>query len=82
MKLATLLITLYAFIATTLAAPPLKNSTQEYYLKTALKPKQSGKGRFNNLWVVAWHTGAGLDDAVTLKVSATFIPILRDKVVG
>jgi hypothetical protein len=75
MKLINLTVALYAFIATALGAqPPLKNSTQEYYLQTKLKPKQSGKGRFNNLWVVAWHTGAGLDDAVTLKVRLTPSP--------
>jgi hypothetical protein len=70
MNLINLTIALCAFFATALAAqPPLKNSTQEYYLHTTLKPNQPGKQRFNGLWVVAWHTGAGLDDAVTLKVS-------------
>ena len=39
------------------------NTTQEYNLRTCLKPGQDDKSRFDNLWLVAYHTGAGLNDA-------------------
>lgn len=40
------------------------NTSQEYILQTQLKPNQIAKGRFSHLYVVASHTGAGLNDAV------------------
>jgi hypothetical protein len=51
----------------------LKNSTQKYRLKTDLKPGQPGKGRYNNLYLEAYHTGAGLDDAVMVPKKSSGI---------
>ena len=68
MKLILTLIALATLLATAFGAEAaLKNTTQEYHLKTVLKPNQSGKERYNNLWLEAYHTGAGLDDAVMVK---------------
>lgn len=64
MHLITLITTLSTFLLTTNAA--LKNSSQEYYLQTKVKPGQTGKAHLNGLWLEAWHTGAGLDDAVAV----------------
>ena len=40
------------------------NTTASYHLRTQVRSHQRGKGRFDNLWLVASHTGAGLNDAV------------------
>jgi hypothetical protein len=40
------------------------NTSVEYQLRTQLKPHQRSKSRFDQLWLVASHTGAGLNDAV------------------
>ena len=47
-----------------IGAEAIKNTTQEFRLKTCLKPGQSGKKQYDNLYLEAYHTGAGLDDAV------------------
>ncbi|KAG9596899.1 hypothetical protein KCU77_g6911, partial [Aureobasidium melanogenum] len=60
MHLSTI-ISAFAFAGTTLASI---NTTREYELRTQLKPGQDSKERFDNLWLVASHTGAGLNDAV------------------
>lgn len=60
MHLSTI-ISAFALTGTTLASI---NTTREYELHTQLKPGQVSKQRFNNLWLVASHTGAGLNDAV------------------
>ncbi|KAJ9620121.1 hypothetical protein H2203_007885 [Taxawa tesnikishii (nom. ined.)] len=58
---------LSAFAATAFSqffTPPF-NTSQEYQLRTCLLPGQPAeKARFENLWLVASHTGAGLNDAV------------------
>ncbi|CZT17457.1 uncharacterized protein RCC_03291 [Ramularia collo-cygni] len=41
---------------------------QEYYLKTHVK---SGYNRFDNLYLEAYHTGAGLNDATFNKTTST-----------
>ena len=46
------------------------NTTQEYRLRTSIKAHQRGKAHFNDLWLQAYHTGAGLDDA-TFTTNAT-----------
>lgn len=51
----------------------IKNTTQEYRLKTDLKPGQSGKQRFSDLYLETYHTGAGLDDAVMVKNASEYI---------
>lgn len=57
--LSTLLITTHA---------KLKNSTREFKLRTKVKPNQPDyKDAFNDLWVVAYHTGAAENDAVLYK---------------
>ncbi|CAK3932297.1 Hypothetical predicted protein [Lecanosticta acicola] len=45
------------------------NSTQEYRLKTCLKPGQAGKEQYDNLWLVSYHTGAGLSDATFMSAA-------------
>ncbi|KAI7284826.1 hypothetical protein KC345_g2104 [Hortaea werneckii] len=43
------------------------NHSQEYNLQTCLKPGQAGKERFEGLWLVSYHTGAGLGDAAFIE---------------
>ncbi|RMX88652.1 hypothetical protein D0869_01466 [Hortaea werneckii] len=43
------------------------NQSQEYNLQTCLKPGQAGKERFEGLWLVSYHTGAGLGDATFIE---------------
>ena len=40
------------------------NTSTEYLLQSQLKAGQESKSRFDDLWLVASHTGAGLNDAV------------------
>lgn len=40
------------------------NTSVEYRLRTQLKPGQADKARFDNLWLVSSHIGAGLSDVV------------------
>ncbi|KAL1306138.1 hypothetical protein AAFC00_004250 [Neodothiora populina] len=40
------------------------NTTQEYQLRTELKPSQPGKEKYDNLSLGTTHTGAALNDAV------------------
>ena len=55
-------LSVFALAGTSLAA---LNTSREYLLHTELKPGQgSSKKHFDNLWLVASHTGAGLNDAV------------------
>ena len=62
-----LLISLLATLLVTVFGQDVKNSTREFKLKTNLKPNQAGKGRFKNLYLESYHTGAGLDDAVLIS---------------
>lgn len=39
------------------------NTTQQYRLKSELKPGQRSKRLFENLYLYSYHTGAGLGDA-------------------
>jgi hypothetical protein len=48
----------------TAAALAAFNTSQEFYLRTEVKPGQTGKESFNNLWVYGYHTGAGFNDAM------------------
>lgn len=57
----------------TTADAKVKNSTQEFHLKTVLKPNQPGKAHFGNLWLEAYHTGAGLNDAVMVPKQSAAI---------
>ena len=43
--------------------PPL-NTSQEFYVRTQVRPGQTGKEAFENLWLYAYHTGAGTNDAM------------------
>jgi len=54
------LLALSALASTALSAI---NDTREYRLRTEVKPHQRGKKAYNNLFLYAYHTGAGLDDA-------------------
>ncbi|TKA76132.1 hypothetical protein B0A55_03244 [Friedmanniomyces simplex] len=62
MQFPTTLLALSALIAT--AVSQSVNTSQEYNLKTCLKPNQPDKRRFENLYLYAYHTGAGENDAV------------------
>ena len=56
---------------TTTAAPAPTTITpvgREYYLKTQVI-EHGGPRRFNNLYIEAYHTGAGLNDAVLVPKS-------------
>jgi hypothetical protein len=55
------IISVVALASTALAG---LNTSREYQLHTQLKPGQEHKKQFDNLWLVASHTGAGLNDAV------------------
>jgi hypothetical protein len=55
------------------AVAAIENATQEYLLKTDLKPGQPGKERFSDLYIEAYHTGAGLDDAVMVPDPTQYI---------
>lgn len=63
MQLLALLLALVAFLHPAIA---LKNTSQEFYLKTSLIPGQTGKSQFNNLYLWPYHTGAGFNDAVLM----------------
>ena len=58
MHLSTIVFTVLTLATTALSAG--LNNTREYYLRSQLKPNQTDKYRFNNLSLVAYHTGAGL----------------------
>jgi len=66
------LLTLASVATTTLAAT---SKPKHYRLKTEVKPHQRGKGAYNDLYVVSYHTGAGLSDA-------TFVKNASDSAVG
>lgn len=66
-------ITAAVFLALGVVEAQIENTTQEYRLKTDLKPGQRGKQRFNNLYIEAYHTGAGLSDAVMVKNATQYI---------
>lgn len=65
MKLSGIALFLATLTTTGLAA--LQNTTREFNLKTVLKPNQSGKTRYANLYLEGYHTGAGLSDAVLVS---------------
>ncbi|KXL43587.1 hypothetical protein M433DRAFT_144936 [Acidomyces richmondensis BFW] len=46
------------------------STPKKYHLKTSLKPGQSDKARFDELWLYAYHTAAGFN-AVTFSKSLT-----------
>ncbi len=56
------LLTSLTIIATFMLSTGVEGA--RYRLKTDLKPGQPGKERFSDLYLEAYHTGAGLDDAV------------------
>lgn len=63
MHLSSLLTTasLLLFSSTSLSSPLFPRQTSEYYLKTRTLDATSNK---NGLFVLAYHTGAGLNDVV------------------
>ena len=56
--------TIFSVFGLAVTALASLNTSREYQLHTQLKPGQGTKKRFDNLWLVASHTGAGLNDAV------------------
>lgn len=62
MHVPTITAVILTLLSSTLAQ--VANTTREYHLRTQLKRNQPNKARFDNLWLVASHTGAGLNDAV------------------
>lgn len=68
MHFLTTLFSITTLVTTVFSqAGGIKNNTQEYYLKTKLKPNQRGKARYDGLYLETYHTGAGLSDAVLVK---------------
>ena len=68
MNLIYILLALTTFLTTVLCQDAdVKNTTREFQLKTTIKPGHPGKERYNNLWLAAYHTGAGLDDALMIN---------------
>lgn len=61
MRLTTALA---AFLWASTSAGEAINTSREFYLHTQLKPNQAGKERFDGLWLYAYHTGAGMNDAM------------------
>jgi hypothetical protein len=59
------LIALFTFFS--IGQCVVANHSREYLLRTELKPGQPSKARFNGLWLEAYHTGAGLNDAVLVE---------------
>lgn len=65
-----------ALLASTVAASPMlyprqsSNSTQSFYLKTS----GASNDNHNNLYVYAYHTGAGFNDAVLTSDVGTASP--------
>lgn len=64
MQLLLSLLTSLTLVASALSQTQGLNTSREYHLHTKIKDSQDGKTRFDNLWIVASHTGAGLNDAV------------------
>ncbi|KAK5133724.1 hypothetical protein LTR08_007478 [Meristemomyces frigidus] len=62
----TALLTLSTLLPTALTQYANLNTSQEYNLRTCLKPNQPGKERFENLWLSTFHIGAAQSDAVFL----------------
>jgi len=58
------LLTLASVATTTLAAA---DGRRQYRLKTEVKAHQRGKSSYSDLYVVPYHTGAGLNDATFVK---------------
>ena len=56
--------TIFSVFGLAVTALASLNTSREYQLHTQLKPGQGTKKKFDNLWLVASHTGAGLNDAV------------------
>lgn len=56
----TSLLMLASMVTSGLAA---LNDTQQYRLKSELKPGQRNKRLFENMYLYSYHTGAGLGDA-------------------
>lgn len=75
MHLLNALLAWLPFLATAFAqAGSVTNTSREYLLKTDLQPNQPGKERFNNLYLEAYHIGAGLNDAVMVPQVTTATP--------
>ncbi|PNS15084.1 hypothetical protein CAC42_2313 [Sphaceloma murrayae] len=70
MHLLQLLITTFAFVGFSTAA---LNTTRSFKLMTKVKPGKSNKKQFNGLYLSAYHSGAGLNDAVLVKGKASGI---------
>lgn len=69
MDLLAILLAFTTLLATAFAQTAV-NTSQEYNLRTCLKPGQPHKARFDNLWMYAYHTGAGMND-VTFAADLT-----------
>lgn len=64
MRFLTTAVALLTLASSVLSQALTLNTSTAYYLHTQLKSNQTGKEKFDNLWLVASHTGAGLNDAV------------------
>jgi len=61
------LLTLASVATTALAT---SSEPKHYRLKSEVKPHQRGKGSYNDLYLITYHTGAGLNDATFVKNSS------------
>lgn len=51
-----------------------QDTSGEFYLRTQLKPGQAGKEGFDNLYLYAYHTGAGFNDAMLSSNKSHAVP--------
>jgi hypothetical protein len=69
MKFSTTILALSASLTSALPSPQSTGSplppadTTYYYFHTNVLPDQGNKTKYDNLYMVAYHTGAGLSDA-------------------
>jgi len=64
MRFITSTITILSVVASAVGQSLSLNTSEAYYLRTQLKSNQTGQGKHEDLWLSAYHTGAGLNDAV------------------
>jgi len=64
----TTFVTLFTFFSVALSSPVESRALKEYRLQTKIVNNKNDHGSFKGkLWLSAYHTGAGLNDAVLLK---------------
>ena len=72
MHFTTAILSLTTLLGAAVVLADLKNTTCEYHLKTKLKDGQHGKDSYDGLYLSAYHTGAGLNDATFVKHEVSY----------